>query len=372
MNHYKKKSALFLAALLGLTSTSLARAAELTPTAISTTEATSSAIGSSAATPAAIDSPEATSAAIGTSDATPGAIGTTDATSSAITPPAIDSAPKVVKLNCPTDYPFILFNNSSDARGITSETYYITNYGSNDIKIDLSNIRMEISDSVRELSAPIDSTYQSNTKDVFAFLKVLPADTNAATAPNTIPDPNTAPKINIPDQDETPKSGDFILTGAHKTTDYSIILKAANCDENGNFISYNPDSIFSFQLAGNITPNKELAWQPGDLSLKVSVKYTILTKQASLKTDADQANDSTDSTTTVDTAKPSVPEESSVAVKKDTNNEVPPKVDSNMEDAVKKETAETLKDTEKAKDKDTTNTDVSVLTDTAVNNDSTK
>lgn len=188
----------------------------------------------------------------------------------------------VVKVHCPTDYSFLLYNDEFDGRGITSRVFDIANFGNKDVLLDLSGIKLisEADVPFRELSAPIDRHYQSDSKDVFAFLKVVPVD------PNNLPTPDSLNSSDLPNEKVEPQAGDYILTGDQKTTEYKILLKAANCSEDGTFLSFNPESIFSFHIAGNITPNKDLVWKKGDIVIKVPINYTLLPDSTKASSDS--------------------------------------------------------------------------------------
>lgn len=191
---------------------------------------------------------------------------------------------KVIRLACPTEYPFFVARNPEKTTAhLNSQIFYIANYSNQDILIDLSNVHLEADENIayNELSAPLEENYVSDTKDVFAFLKVLAID------PDNVPSPDDLRSGEIPQAGAVPEDGDFILTGENKTTDYKVLLKAANYDENGEFVSFQPESIFSFYIAGSVTPNKDLIWNQGDISIKVIINYSVVPSEEKESPDAD-------------------------------------------------------------------------------------
>lgn len=196
----------------------------------------------------------------------------------------------IIRLVCPTEYPFFIARNpEKTVAHLNSQIFYIANYSNKDILIDLSNIHLESEENVtyNELSAPLEDGYVSDTKDVFAFLKILPID------PAKVPSSDDLRTGEIPPSGALPEEGDFILTGENKTTDYKVLLKAANYNENGEFVSFQPESIFSFYIAGSVTPNKDLIWNEGDISIKVIINYSVVPakEEKSPETDKEKSSE---------------------------------------------------------------------------------
>lgn len=178
---------------------------------------------------------------------------------------------------CPTDYPFLLFDNESGGRQLTSQVFHIANYGTEDVVVDLSDAWIEPSPEIcyRELSQPVDCNYISDSKDVFAFLKVIDITSDEVMTADML---NT---IDIPLEETIPQDSDYILTGIEKPDSYQIILKAANHTEKGEFVSFNPESIFSFYISGSTTPNKNLVWNHGDLSFHINIRLYVSSEEDS-------------------------------------------------------------------------------------------
>lgn len=178
----------------------------------------------------------------------------------------------IIRLVCPTEYPFFIARDREEAAYLNSRVLHIANYSNKDILIDLSKVHLEPGEnaSYNELSAPVEKNYVSETKDVFAFLKVVDSD------PDSVSSPDSFGTSEIPPEGALPSEGEFILTGENKTTEYVVLLKAANYNEDGEFVSLQPESIFSFYIAGSVTPNKDLIWNKGDISIKVIISYSVV------------------------------------------------------------------------------------------------
>lgn len=185
----------------------------------------------------------------------------------------------LIDVYCPTDYPFLVYESETDGRRLTSQIFYIANRGPNDIIVDLSDVRLTPKEGVafQELSNPIDQNYISDTKDIFAFFKVADIASDSQITDETFQ------SIDIPLEPVIPEEGDYILTGLEEKADYKINLKAANYDENGQFLSYNPESVFAFYIAGTVTPNKNLTWNRGDISINLNIKFNTVDDKATDK-----------------------------------------------------------------------------------------
>lgn len=170
---------------------------------------------------------------------------------------------------CPTDYPFLLFDDEDGGRRLTSQIFHIANYGKEDIVLDLSDARIEAKKGIdcKKLSSPVDAGYKSDSKDIFAFLKVVDIASGKKLTQDALQE------IDIPMEKAVPKKRDYILTGDRKPESYKVVLKAANHDKNGKFISFKPESVFSFYIAGSATPNKKLNWKHGDISFRVNIRF---------------------------------------------------------------------------------------------------
>lgn len=180
-----------------------------------------------------------------------------------------ESLDGAIDVYCPTDYPFFLFDAESGGRQLTSQIFHIANFSGEDIILDLSDAHMESKEGIdcRFLSHPIDADDRSDTKDIFAFLKVVKADSDKVFTKDELK------KIDIPMKKVAPGKKDYILTGDKKPDSYEVVLKAANLDENGKFLSFNPESVFSFYIAGSATPDKSINWKNGDIKFSVNIKF---------------------------------------------------------------------------------------------------
>ncbi len=181
---------------------------------------------------------------------------------------------------CPTDYPFLLFDDEDGGRQLTSQIFHIANYGKEDVVLDLSNAWMEAKEGVecKKLSHSVEADYKSDSKDIFAFLKVVDTASGKKLTKEALQ------KIDIPMKKVTPNKKDYILTGDRKPESYQVVLKAANHDKNGKFVSFNPESVFSFYIAGSATPNKKLDWKRGDITFNVNIRFWNLSDENTSET----------------------------------------------------------------------------------------
>ncbi|MCL2718590.1 MAG: hypothetical protein FWE14_07390 [Lachnospiraceae bacterium] len=167
---------------------------------------------------------------------------------------------------------------------IFSPDYSIINYSNVDVILEISGLAYSFSDngSFMSYNRPLTNEDDSYYKNVFMFLRhiVNPLiDLDGDIADITV------------EQLYDNQNDDFIITDQTEGSILTIILKAANYDDNGNFLSLNEDSIFLFSIMGDITSGENEVWKSGDLKINMVYSWKALIP--------DNANTVIDDTTSI-------------------------------------------------------------------------
>lgn len=72
---------------------------------------------------------------------------------------------------------------------------------------------------------------------------------------------------------------DYLITDQLRDDDLQIILRAADYDENGNFIALNPGSTFSFKFMGGIADGTSAPWLSDDVWLQMIYSFEVITPE---------------------------------------------------------------------------------------------
>gem|GEM_PF-2405031 len=178
-----------------------------------------------------------------------------------------DSDDIKIQVGIPTTIDFYLdpFNFGRNGT-LFSPEYSIINYSNVDIELQIKDLMYTYSDNGTFLSLT-EAPNRSESRDekaVFMFLRhiVHPLiDLNGELADLTV------------EQLYDHRNDDFIITDNAEGEVLTIHLKAANYDDDGNFVSLNEDSVFLFTILGDIDIGSSAPWKSGDL--KLSIVYSM-------------------------------------------------------------------------------------------------
>ena len=139
--------------------------------------------------------------------------------------------------------------NLSSRGQIFSEHYIVENYGNTDIAIKIKNIDIHC----------------WSTEDIYEFSQEEVTDSHSRTKKLN---------VNMVWKNETQNTKKILNVSSNISEEYVIYLKAAEYDENGEYVSLNKGGIGEFYFTGTLNSNPNLEWEDGEIT--VNFDYEIV------------------------------------------------------------------------------------------------
>lgn len=139
--------------------------------------------------------------------------------------------------------------NLSSRGQIFSEHYTVENYGNTDIAIKIKNIDIHC----------------WSTEDIYEFSEEEVTDNHSRTKKLN---------VNMVWKNETENTKKILNVSSNTSEEYVIYLKAAEYDENGEYVSLNKGGIGEFYFTGTLNSNPNLEWEDGEIT--VNFDYEII------------------------------------------------------------------------------------------------
>jgi hypothetical protein len=165
-----------------------------------------------------------------------------------------------------------------------SPIFRISNHGLTDVALKIWDIAYNFSDNGSFLSYTElpDSEIERYEKAIFMLLRQVYEDDYVDYDDSEFeysdyldlhyddPDYDAVPEI-IYDKDI-----EYLVTNQVRDEGFVVLLKAAEHDEDGNFIALNPGSTFGFELTGGIADGTSAPWLSGDVWLQMVYSFEII------------------------------------------------------------------------------------------------
>lgn len=208
---------------------------------------------------------------------------------------------EIVKIVVPTELPFLIVQQPGGERNIISGDFDFINYGNVDVEFLIRDIKCNFKNEEEyvQISTPAAISEDSLNKEVFmyfekadiemeenenSFIRRFARSDQTVTSRST--DSNeqvltdrlkeTAEGIAVLDENDV-----VITTGG--AVSCKVVLKAAHY-EDGRFVRLNPESVFSFRLAGFVNPNPAVLYDSDDIELQLSYSWSQLKQEELLET----------------------------------------------------------------------------------------
>lgn len=161
------------------------------------------------------------------------------------------------QISLPADSKAYLDPGNLSGRGqIFSDSYKVENYGNTDIAVKIKNIDI----------------YCQSSENIYEFSR----DEIAESCPSV-----KKLQIEIIWKNESEDVETILNVCEDSPDEYVLFLKAANYDDNGEFISLAEGGIGSFCFTGTVNSNPDLIWEDGEIT--VSFNYEIVNMEKGLE-----------------------------------------------------------------------------------------
>ena len=197
---------------------------------------------------------------------------------------------QILHVECPTKINFAMDPLNICKMGqIFSQDYSIINYGSQPVEVEITDFYYEFSDpeNGRSLREPFDKETESGMKDLYLYFGRAQIKKNESPSENEISryyDEYTLSSQELPwgeqQLDGEPLAGeeDILITSEHLAEPVRIILGAANCGADGNYISDSDDSAVQYRFFGSMNPEPEVSWNNKNVSVYIEYRYKSIEK----------------------------------------------------------------------------------------------
>lgn len=207
---------------------------------------------------------------------------------------------ETIKIVVPTELPFMITQMSTEERNIISGDFDFINYGNVDVEFLIQDIRCLFGKEEEYVQAATPAAISKDSLKKELFMYFEKADITMEENGNGF-----IRTFKRADWTVISKSGDSeeqVLTDRLKertaeiavldendvvittggAVSYKVVLKAAQY-EDGKFVRLNPESIFSFRLAGFVNPNPAVVWNSNDIKLQFLYSWSKLKQEEPLK-----------------------------------------------------------------------------------------
>ena len=156
-----------------------------------------------------------------------------------------------VSVPCNLDFYVDPYNFSGNGH-IFSPEYSIINYSNVDVELNILDLAYHFSGngSFFASTEPLDTTISRDAKGVFMFLRQIT---------------EASERIN-----------DFIITDNAENAVFTLILSAAEYDEEGEFVELNEGSSFYFTIMGDVSIGNSAPWLSGDVWIEMLYSWDAI------------------------------------------------------------------------------------------------